>query len=226
MTRGDPGVNKLDGACKEHDIAYSKHKDTENRHIADTKLQYEAMKRLVAGDSSFGERATALGIAAAMKAKRELTKVGGGLNRKKKCCKKSVTIAYLVKNAKTSIKRAKPDDIESAIKVAVAAVKKIKKGKRVKKPRIIKLPTYSGGVLPLIPIFAGLSALGSIVGSATGIISAINRVKSAEKSLQEDRRHNETMESIASGKKIGNGFYLHADKTGNGFYLASHQKNL
>ena len=27
LTRGDPGINKLDSACKDHDIAYSKNRE-------------------------------------------------------------------------------------------------------------------------------------------------------------------------------------------------------
>lgn len=105
------------------------------------------------------------------------------------------------------------------------SVKNNKKGKRVGKPRTIKLPKYSGGVLPLIQIFAGLSALGSIASSAAGIYSAIKRVKSAEKQLQESKRHNEKMETITVGRsKSGNGFYLKPDVIGEGFFLAPYNE--
>lgn len=107
----------------------------------------------------------------------------------------------------------------------MSSVRNIKKGKRVGKPRTIKLPKYSGGVLPLTPIFAGLSALGSIASSAAGIYSAINRVKSAEKQLKESKQHNEKMETIAIGRsKSGSGFYLQPDITGEGFFLAPYNE--
>lgn len=38
LTRGDPGVNRVDKACKKHDIAYSQTKDTRQRHVADEEL--------------------------------------------------------------------------------------------------------------------------------------------------------------------------------------------
>lgn len=38
LSRGDPGINKLDAACKLHDIAYSKFKDSKNRSVADKEL--------------------------------------------------------------------------------------------------------------------------------------------------------------------------------------------
>lgn len=221
LARGDPGINPLDAACKEHDIAYD-NKNSDVRYVADKELQKRAMERVFAKDASIGERATALGVAASMKIKRKLTKSGKGLQKKKK---KLISLTSLIKNARSAIKQAKPDNIDSAIKLAVASVKKFKKGKHVKKPRIIKLPSYSGGVLPLLPIFAGLSALGSIVGSATGIMSAINKVKSAQKQLGESKRHNETMEAIAIGKRSGSGFYLHTNKTGDGFFLSPNPKN-
>lgn len=38
LKRGDPGINRVDQACKKHDIAYSKTKDTKQRHVADEEL--------------------------------------------------------------------------------------------------------------------------------------------------------------------------------------------
>lgn len=235
LRRGDPGINPLDAACKEHDIAYSKHSDSSERYIADKKLQEEAIKRVFAKDSSIGERATALGVAAAMKAKRSLTKIGKGFKRMKKKKKKkssknrngrkSISFINLIKNAKVAIRKSKPEDVGSAIKVAVNSIKKSKKGRYVKTPRIIKLPTYSGGVLPLIPIFAGLSALGSIAGTASSIVGTINKVKNAQKQLDEDKRHNKAMEMISIGKKNGSGFYLSPNKSGRGYFLTPHLKN-
>lgn len=89
VARGDPGINPLDAACKEHDIFYTQHKDSNERSTADKKLQTEAMKRAFAKDATFGERATAIGVAAAMKIKRKVTKSGTGLPHKKLCCKKN-----------------------------------------------------------------------------------------------------------------------------------------
>lgn len=84
-------------------------------------------------------------------------------------------------------------------------------------PRIIPIPKKTGGILPLIPIFAGLSALGSLAGGAAGIAKAVNDYKSANRNLYESERHNKMMESIALGK----GLYLKPYKRGKGLCLQS-----
>lgn len=81
LNRGDPGINKLDQACKEHDIAYSKHSDSTNRSIADKVLAEKAWQRVKSSDASVGERASALAVAAAMRAK---TTVSGGGRRRRR----------------------------------------------------------------------------------------------------------------------------------------------
>lgn len=251
LTRGDPGINPLDAACKQHDIEYSKHRDSKERLIADKVLQKEAMKRVFSKDASLAERTTALGVAASMKIKRHLTKTGKGLTKKQLKQKKGkqikrnttktgkglkqkntkkkkgehVTLSSLIKSAKAALKKKKPDTVASAINVAVASIKKSKEGKSVKSPRTIKLPTYTGGVLPLIPIFAGLSALGSIAGGAASITNAINSARRGLFELDESKRHNKNMESIAIGNESGKGFYLRTNKNGSGFYLKPYTKN-
>lgn len=216
----------MDAACKEHDIVYSDNKDSNSRYLADGKLQNFAMKRVFAKDASIGERATALAVTAAMKAKRMLTKQGKGMKKEvsgKKDPKTEVALHTLIKQSKAAIKKSKPENIRSAVAVAIKSIKKSKRGKRVKQPRIIKLPetTVSGGVLPLVPIFAGLSALGSIVGSTTSVLKAMSDYKEAEKQMEENKRHNRTMEAIA----IGKGYYLKPFKTGKGYYLKPYPKN-
>ena len=80
LARGDQGVNPLDAACREHDIAYSRSNELTERHAADKVLAEKAKTRIVAKDSSFGERAAATAVWAAMKAK---TKLGMGLKTRK-----------------------------------------------------------------------------------------------------------------------------------------------
>lgn len=156
-----------------------------------------------------------------MGAKRTLSKVGGGITKSKQK-PKTITLDRLIKNAEVALKKSKPETVQSAIKIAVASIKRLKKNKLVKSPRIIKLPPIvTGGILPLIPIFAGISALGSIVGSATGIVNAINRTGAAQKQLEEKKRHNKRMEDIA----IGQGYYLKTSKNGTGYYLKTQAKN-
>ncbi|KAF0716903.1 Uncharacterized protein FWK35_00028989 [Aphis craccivora] len=60
-----------------------------------------------------------------------------------------------------------------------AAKKNQKKSKNKKTPRIIPIPK-KGGVLPLIPIFAGLSALGALTGGVGNIVKVINELNSGK----------------------------------------------
>src|SRR5580765_3844916 len=85
LARGDRGINPLDAACREHDIAYSRSSNLGERHIADNILAARARKRITARDSTLGERAAATAVWAAMKAK---TKFGMGLKTKKPSTKK------------------------------------------------------------------------------------------------------------------------------------------
>jgi len=56
LARGDPGVNPLDNACKERDLAYSKNKSVQDRHKADAILENQAWDRVKAKNSSLGEK--------------------------------------------------------------------------------------------------------------------------------------------------------------------------
>lgn len=172
-----------------------------------------------------------------MKAKRVVSKIGKGINSKSKRKRKrmvkskskhrkankrkSISFGRMVREAKTTINVIRPDTLKAATKIALEAVRRSKRGNTVIRPRTIKLPTYAGGVLPLIPIFAGLSALGSLTGSTVAVVNAINNARSAQRDLQEAKRHNNTMESIA----IGKGYYLHAAPKGRGYYLKQDPKN-
>lgn len=80
LARGDPGINGLDRACKTHDIAYSRYKDSENRRQADIELAERAWQRFKASDSSLGEKAAAWAVTSAMKVK---SKLGGGRKKKR-----------------------------------------------------------------------------------------------------------------------------------------------
>lgn len=66
LKRGDPGINKLDEACKRHDIAYEISSRDIDRKKADKMLAKEAWKRVKAADSSLKERAVALAVTGAM----------------------------------------------------------------------------------------------------------------------------------------------------------------
>lgn len=87
LARGDQGINPLDAACREHDIAYSRSNDLADRHVADNILAAKARERITAINSTLGEKAAATAVWAAMKAK---TKFGMGLKKKKRTPKKRI----------------------------------------------------------------------------------------------------------------------------------------
>lgn len=98
LNRGDPGINKLDQACKEHDIAYSKNSDSHQRSLADQQLANKAWERVISSDANIGERAAAYAVTNMMKLK---NKFGGGnvkktknkIKKRKEClAKKRITI--------------------------------------------------------------------------------------------------------------------------------------
>ena len=70
LVEGDPGINPLDSACKEHDIAYSKNREKiEARNAAYKVLAEKAWSRVKASDASIGEKAAAAAITGIMKTK-------------------------------------------------------------------------------------------------------------------------------------------------------------
>lgn len=220
LERGDPGINKLDEACKQHDISYNNNKDLTDRHQADKILQEAAWSRVKSRDASFGERIAAAAVTAAMKLKR---KTGMGVKKTPATIRK-----VAIQHAKRALKHFKnrinqPNGLKEGANVALVAAKMGVRAhggrKKIKTPRIIPLPK-SGGVLPLIPIFAGLSALGSLAGGAAGIAKAVTNAKATKEQLNEATRHNRMMEAVALGK----GLYLKPYKQGLGVYLNKKQK--
>lgn len=143
--RGDKGINLLDSACRDHDIAYSNSSNLVKRHEADKILENRAWERVKANDSSKKEKAVAYMVTNAMKAKR---KMGMGCNVLDKCMKKK--------------KR---------------ATKSRKNNVKTNNKRIILNPNKLGGALPLIPIFAGLSALGSLASGSSQLYNTFFKKK-------------------------------------------------
>lgn len=215
LARGDPGINKLDVACKEHDFAYASCKDTKSRRKADKELIGRAFKRVYSGDAKLDERAAALLVSGLMGAKMGLTKIGLGLNAPKKKINKKNTIPFsrLIRSAKGSIKKSllKPTTPDKTIIAAIRSAQKMKRGKTVKTPRVLKIPKFGGGFLKILPIISSLSAIGCITPTAAGVVEAIREIQNAKK------------QNMSSGKKIGRGLNLiyRSDKTvgGSGFYL-------
>lgn len=212
LARGDPGINPLDAACKEHDIAYSKNReDVVARNTADKILADKAWKRVFDKKASIGEKAAAYAVTNAMNLK---SKFGMGLKKKKK----KKPLKDIIKAAEKSMVQSKKskDVIKSALEGARRQVKEVGGKSNVDIPRVLPIPSKVGGYLPfLIPLFAGLSATGALAGGAAGIAKAVNDAKAAKQQLEESQRHNKTMEAIA----IGKGLYLKPHKVGMGLYL-------
>lgn len=226
LARGDKGINPLDSYCKEHDIAYAQNKDLTSRHKADRLLADRAWTRVSAPDAKLGEKVNAFLVTNAMKAK---LKLGAGMKKSKSesvtkkrqkrspkhdskngnTQKKHLKDAILA--AKNELKKSKSKELKVLVPAALKAARNAMRGGKkdqIKKPRIIPIPK-SGGALPfLLPLFAGLSAIGSLAGGATSVYKAINEVNRARKENVSDVKIN-----------TGKGLYLRPYKQGMGIFL-------
>ncbi|KAJ8981995.1 hypothetical protein NQ317_013649 [Molorchus minor] len=235
LARGDPGINELDKACKQHDIAYSQ-SDLAARHKADYQLEQTAWERVKSKDAGIGEKAAAWLVTNIMKGKQKLgmgcrnrPKSKTTVLKKKKKQSRIKRIAFgsgIVSKVRQTLRKFKhksatPKDVQKVAHVALQAARRYLKDaggkRRIRTPRIIPIPKV-GGILPLIPIFAGLSALGGLAGGAAGIAKVVNEIKSTKDQLTEATRHNKNMEAIALGKR-GSGVYLKPYRKGLGLYL-------
>lgn len=231
LERGDPGINPLDQAAKEHDLYYSQHKDTKSRHIADRELENKAWDRVLAKDAKFPEKVAAYLTTNAMKVKRKLgmgiskqtkkkTQSGKGVKSKRNkhmTAKKKggqITFGNLVQSMRKAIKGKSKDahsdrGLKSKIKKALNAIGSRKGVVQQNGQRIIPIPK-TGGALPLIPIVAGLAKIGAIAGGVNGIINTIRNILNLRKS---------TPTTPDSGQQVGNGLFLHRHRKGYGLFL-------
>lgn len=71
-------------------------------------------------------------------------------------------------------------------KIKINGILAAKKKRMIKKKnvgkRMILTPGQSGGTIPLMPIFAGLSALGSLISGGANVYNAIQNSKSKKDS--------------------------------------------
>lgn len=119
----------------------------------------------------------------------------------------------IVSRARRALKKSKPKTLTDAVGVAMKAVKNSKiKNKSL--PRVI--PVTRGGILPLLPIFAGLSAIGALTGGVSQVVKTVKDVAAAKKRFSEMKRHNQALESSVA---LGNGMFLKNYKTGYGLFL-------
>lgn len=225
LGRGDKGVNKLDEACREHDIAYDLNKNISKRHEADKKLYNLAKQRITSVDAPIGEKIASTVVAGIMKSK---TALGMGLRKrrrrhnKKKTTLKGGALSFkqALKIAKAVVNKNKNKNLFQIAKHSYNLLKKYKNRIKYPKTRVIPIPKQ-GGFLPLLPLFAVLGALGSVGGGAAAIAKAVNDAKAAKEELKENQRHNRAMEA----KSIGSGFYIKPYKKGCGLYFTPSSKN-
>lgn len=124
------------------------------------------------------------------------------------------TFKHIVSHTKKQIKSLKPKCKKALMKLAHTVAQELISDSPINIPRIIPVPK-TGGFLPLVPIFAGLSAAGSLAGGAAGIARVINEYKTAKKQLLELTRHNKQVEAVC----IGKGLHLKPFKDGLGIYV-------
>lgn len=244
LARGDPGINKLDQACKVHDIAYSTLRNSKDRRQADRALVAQAFPRVYAQDAKLGERAAALLVSSLMSTKIGLSKIGLGLDKRlKKKMKglqrhrhhvtkvgkkkrknkktlnrkkrKSISFGKLVSGVRANIK--KKNRKTSLLSDTIKAA--VRSAKDLKHNKTVKIPRVLklpkfGG--SILPILPILSAL-SAIGSISS--SAIG----VAKAIRNIKNAKENMNG-ESEKKIGRGLYLtQGEKSGSGFYLKPFQ---
>ena len=83
----------------------------------------------------------------------------------------------------------------------------------------LKLQERDGGFFPaLIPILAGIGALGGLAGGAAGIAKTVLDKKAKDVEQVEEARHNKEIESIARGEGVvsSEGIYLNPYRLGDG----------
>lgn len=220
LARGDRGIDQLDEHCKEHDLAYHRSSILSDRHEADKILMKMSRKRITASDASLREKIAAHVVNKAMIAK---IASGAGLKKKRKNVRPTIKTGSgvmkhfkkVVSLTKKHLLKLKPKCKKMAIDAAIAAAKEITSNlsETPKPPRIIPVPK-TGGFLPLIPVFAGLSAVGSLAGGSAAIAKVIKDCKAAKEKFQE-LGHHDKLESL----RIGRGLHLKPYKNGLGIYV-------
>jgi len=167
--------------------------------VADSILEERAWNRVNAKDADYKEKAAAWLVTTGMKAK---LKIGSGcgfgniVGVCKKALKKSIKTFPVTQNMGKLIK--------STVCVARKHVKASKstRSKKNKLPHVIKVPK-SGGSLALIPILAGLSALGTLAGGVSNIVKTIRSIRS----------------NGGSPIQLGKGVYLNPHKSGGSYTI-------
>lgn len=248
LARGDPGINKLDEACKKHDIAYDSIQDSKERRRADKKLIGQAFRRVYSRDANMNERLAALLVSGVMGAKMGLTKIGLGLKNnnkrkrvnnmtrkkrltlKKKTLKRkrilnarnSISFNKLVRKADTAIAESerKLESNHDNLLAGFRKVSKMGRGKTIIKcPRVLELPEYGAG---LISRLTALSAAGVFPRTSRAVKKAFERIGDV---MRHQRYRNFDQKDLPD-LKVARGLYLSykPNVQGSGFYLKPYYK--
>lgn len=245
LTRGDRGINKLDQACKAHDISYNLSKNSAERSKADKALIARASSRIYSQNAQLGERASALLVTGLMGAKVGLSKIGLGLVKSKASSHKKIKsqrqrrvrmkgVQKRKSKKQTKVKKVKGNAI--AFNKLVGGVREsIKRGrpKSVTLKDAIKAAIRSGQYLKRnktsnlqrilkLPKFGGkigdIHRIVPILGALCAIGLIPKSAKGAEKVFKiiQNAAQSNSM-SEGTEKKIGRGLVLL--RSGAGFYL-------
>lgn len=243
LARGDPGINPLDRACKDHDIAYSKVQNSKDRRAADKVLVSRAFPRVYSRDAKMGERAAALLTTGLMGAKIGLSKIGLGLKntrrrrkkskahrrkgakrggkldrkqskRSKKSKRKLITFKKLVRDVKSNIKNSTLQS-SSLSNIVKAAIRSAKKLKHNSTPTEPRILKLPRFGGNVLPIVPILSALSAIGSIPASTVAVINAIKKIKQAVY----------SGEAEKKVGRGLYFMRGARGSGFYLKPYRRH-
>lgn len=245
LARGDPGINKLDQACKIHDIEYSKLKNSNERYNADKALVSKAWPRVYSKDAKLGERASALLVSGLIGAKMGLSKIGLGL-KKRRSRRRKVKVSHrrkkVVKKNKTKkrtrVKRRKRKKklksksitfskllhgVKDSIKQSESNASTmhstinaaIRRAKDMKRSKNVKIPR----VLKLPKFGGSVSSLLPILTTLSALGSISSSAVGVMKALKNVENVKKQNINGKTERKIGHSLYLHRNVKGSEFYL-------
>lgn len=222
LEKGVKPKNKLDEAAMYHDIAYSKSKNLDDRHVADKKLEDDAWARVKAPDAGLDEKAMAWLVTNTMKGKRAL---GAGVGKKitryidfpvnmNDAQRQKLVGAITEKKKSVSLTLTKDrskESIQSGLTLPLTKTQ-INKIKNAKTSTTITLTAAQLGKIKRGGFLPALLAAAPVIASVLGTIyNSYSNKKANDRLIDEKVRHNKAME--------GKGLFLNKKpKNGNGLY--------
>lgn len=122
-------------------------------------------------------------------------------SKRRKTKKKRVALRKVADATKKSMLPSNntADSTQSVVFGTRKAIRNVGGKVKIVSPQIFHVYTKLGGILPLIPVFAGLTinALGAVTSGVPSVEKVVNNAKSAREQLSETQRYNRTIEEIA-----------------------------